>query len=145
MNRPDRVFLVAVDVGDAGGNPLAHVRMEQPGFNQRVDRRALAKRARQADVRPLHQRRLSRFVERQQPTHLRVQPLVGERVRRQLIAEEAPHDPFREDDGVQRHALQPVVCHQLASELMRRSKSDRARRMSSKVLGSLRYMSRIAA
>jgi hypothetical protein len=51
----------------------------------------------------------------------------------------------RDESGLSRHALQLVVCHQLVSELMRRSKSAKERRMSSKVLGSVRYMSRIAA
>ena len=42
-------------------------------------------------------------------------------------------------------AVTATASRQLVSELMRRSRSARARRMSSNVLGSLRYMSRIAA
>lgn len=51
----------------------------------------------------LHQRRVPRLAERQQPPHLRVQPLVGEGVRRELIAQEASDDFLGEDDGVQGH------------------------------------------
>ena len=68
---PDRLFLVAVDVGDLGRDALAHVRVEDALAHQVLDRRALPERARQADVGPLQQRRLPRLVEREQPPHLR--------------------------------------------------------------------------
>ena len=101
--------------------------------NKGVNSSALSEWTRQADVRSFHQGRLARFVERQQPPHLRVEPLISERIRRQLVAQEAADDLLGENDRVQRH------------ELMRRSKSANEWRISSNGVGSVRYMSRISA
>jgi len=46
---------------------------------------------------------MARPVQRQEPPHLRVQALVGERIRRELVPQEAADDLLREDDGVQGH------------------------------------------
>jgi hypothetical protein len=88
---------------DLRGDALAHVWMEHPFAHQCVHCCALPERARQAEIRPLEQWRLSCLVKGEQPAHLRVQTLIGKRVGRELVAQEAADDPFGEDDGIQRH------------------------------------------
>ena len=91
-DRAQSAFLVAVQVGERLGDPVAQMRMQQPFADQGVDGCALPERPRQADVGALHQRRAAGLVERQQRAHLRVQVRVGERVRRELVAQEAADD-----------------------------------------------------
>ena len=50
---------------------------------------------------------MSRLIQRKEPPHLHVQPLGGERIRRELIAQEAADDLLGEDNGVQGHVTSP--------------------------------------
>ena len=84
-------------------NPLLQVWMEQPFGRQVRHRRAAAEGPREADERPLQQRRLARLVQRQQLTHLPMQTRIRERIGPQLVTEKALEDLLREDDRVQRH------------------------------------------
>ena len=77
--------------------------MQQPFCCQRLDGAAVAEGARQADVRPFEQRGPTSLVERQELPHLTVQPRIGEGVRRELVAQEAPNDVLGVGDGVQGH------------------------------------------
>ena len=101
----DRLLLVAAEVRDVLRDPLAQVRMKEPFGYQRLDGAAVAERARQADVRPLEQRRAASLVQRQQIPHLPVQPRIGERVRRELVPQEAAHDVLRVGDRIQSHGV----------------------------------------
>ncbi len=101
--RADGAFLVAVQVGQRLGDPLPQMGMQQSLANKGVDRRPLPERSRQTHVGTLGQRRPAGLVERQQLAHLRVQPGIGERIRRELVAEEAADDVLGIGDGVQGH------------------------------------------
>ena len=77
-----------------------------------------AEGARQAHVRPFEEGRPARFVKRQQPAHLLVQPLVGKGISRELVPEETADHLLRVDDGVQGHAFAPppqTAARELAS------------------------------
>ena len=102
-DRAQGAFLVAVQVREPLGDPVAQMRMQQSFADQRVDGRALPERSRQADVGTLQQRGPAGLVERQQLAHLRVQVRVGEGVRRELVAQEAADDVLGVSDGVQGH------------------------------------------
>jgi len=107
MDGPDRLLLVAVDMGYGSRDALAHVGVEDPLPRQVLHGSALPEGAGQADVRPFQQGRLPRLVKGQQSPHLGVEPFVGERVRRQLVPQEATDHFFREDNWIQRHFLLP--------------------------------------
>ena len=102
-DRADGAFLVTVEVGDLRRDPLDQMRVEQPFGDQRGHRGALPERPGQADVRPLEERGAAGFVEREQLPHLPVQVRVGEGVRGELVAEEAPDDVLGVGDGIQGH------------------------------------------
>ncbi len=102
-DRAQGAFLVAVEVGQRLGDPFAQMGMQQSLANQGVDRRSLPERPRQTHVGALEQRRPAGLVERQQLAHLRVQPGIGERIRRELVAQEAADDVLGVGDGVQGH------------------------------------------
>ena len=99
----NRLLLVAVEVGDLGRDAPPHVRVEQSFGHERIDRSALAKRPRQADVGALQQRRAPRGIEREQLAHLGAQSVVGKGVGGELVAQEAVENVLGEDDGVERH------------------------------------------
>ena len=101
----DGALLVAVEMRDPLRDPLAQVGVEQVLGDQGVDRRALPERTRQADVRPLEERRTAGPVQRQERAHLRVQARVREGVGRELVAQEAPDDLLGIGDGVQGHGV----------------------------------------
>jgi len=56
MDGPDRFFLVAVDMGDLGGDTLPHVRVEDFLSQEVIRRHPLTEGARKTDVRSLHER-----------------------------------------------------------------------------------------
>ena len=99
----DGAFLVAVEVGDLGRNPLREVRMEQAVADQSGDFRPLPERAREAHVGSLEKRGAAGLVEREEFAHLRVQVRVREGIRGELVAKETPDDVLGVRDGVQRH------------------------------------------
>jgi hypothetical protein len=99
MDGAERVFLVAVHVGVAG--EPGQVRMHDALGHQVGQRRALAERLRQADVRPLEQRRLARGLQAEQRAHLRVQARIRERIGRELIAQEVADHGLGIGDGIE--------------------------------------------
>ena len=102
-NRAHGAFLVAVQVAQRFRDPFAQMGVQQSGADQGIDRGALSKRARETHVRAFEQRRPAGLVERQQIAHLAVQPVIGERIRRELVAQEAADDVLGVGDRVQRH------------------------------------------
>ena len=103
----DRLLLVPVEPRHLLRQPIHQVRMEQPFRHESGERRPRPKRPRQADVRPLEQRRPPRLVERQQLLHLRVQMRRGEGIRGELVPEETPHHLVGVCDRIQRHRRLP--------------------------------------
>ena len=85
-NRAHGAFLVAVQVAQRFRDPFAQMRVQQSVTDQGVDRCALSKRPRKTHVRALEQRRPPGLVERQQVAHLVVEPVIGKRIRRELVA-----------------------------------------------------------
>ena len=102
-DRADGALLVAVEMGDPGRDPFREVRVEKAFADQIGDGRALPERAREAHVGTLEKRRAAGLVEGEKRPHLRVQARVRERIRGELVAEEAPNDVLGVRDGVQRH------------------------------------------
>ena len=102
-NRAYGAFLVPVQMAQRFRDPFAQMGVQQSVADQGVDRCALSKRARKAHVRALEQRRPAGLVERQQVPHLVVEPVIGERIRRELVAQEAADDVLGVGDRVQSH------------------------------------------
>ena len=102
-NRAHGAFLVAVQMAQRFRDTFAQMGVQQSVADQGVDRCALSKRARKTHVRALEQRRPAGLVERQQVAHMAVQPVIGERIRRELVAQEAADDVLGVGDRVQRH------------------------------------------
>ena len=102
-DRAHGAFLVAVQVAQRFRDPFAQMGVQQSVADQGVDRCALSKRARETHVRALEQRRPAGLVERQQVAHLAVQPVIGERIRRELVAQEAADNVLGVGDRVQCH------------------------------------------
>ena len=102
-NRAHGAFLVAVQVAQRFRDPFAQMGVQKSVADQGVDRCALSKRARKTHVRALEQRRPAGRVQRQQVAHLAVQPVIGERIRRELVAQEAADDVLGIGDRVQSH------------------------------------------
>ena len=112
-DRPDRAFLVAVEMGDGLRDPLAQVRVEQPFGHQRGDRCAPPERPRETDVGSFLERRSPGLVEREELPHLEMKMRVGEGVRGELVAKEVSDDVLGVDDGVQGHGVRLTnICHQ---------------------------------
>ena len=107
-NRAHGALLVAVQVAQRFRDPFAQMGVQQSVTDQGVHRGALSKRARKTHVRALEQRRPAGLVERQQVAHLLVEPVIGERIRRELVAQEAADDVLGVGDRVQRHVASRV-------------------------------------
>ena len=112
-DRAQGAFLVAVEMAQRFRDSFAQMGMQQPLADQGVDRRALPERARETHVGALEQRRPARLVERQQVAHLLVQPDIGERIRRELVAQEAADDMLGVGDGVQGHRTLSATLDEL--------------------------------
>ena len=91
-DRPDRAFLVAVEVGDLGGDPLREVGVDEAFVDHLPDGSTGSKGARKADVRTAEEGGGAGMVEREETAHLREEVRVGEGVGGELVAEEAPRD-----------------------------------------------------
>ncbi len=88
-----------------------HLRMQHAFVAQIRHRRPLLEGPAQADVWPSHQWRLPSLRQVQQRPQLRVQPPIGERIRRELVAQEVPHHAFGKDDWVEHRVtwVEPFV------------------------------------
>lgn len=80
----------------------------QNAFGAQFDQgRAALKRLGKAEIRPLQQRRVARFVQIQQPPQLSPQASIGQGVRRHLVAQEIVDDVLGIGNRIQ-HQFSPV-------------------------------------
>ena len=102
-DRPDRAFLVAVQVSDLRRDPFREVGVDEAVIDHLLDGSTGPEGAGKADVRTAEEGGGAGMVERKKIAHLREEVGVGEGVCGELVAEKALRDLLDVGDGVQGH------------------------------------------